>query len=76
MSWRRTSLREPSLSGVFYKQTLFIQDYYSAIDAVKAEKYVDADNIGALGASYGGYFPENRSQRYALDGVQRVNGNL
>jgi dipeptidyl aminopeptidase/acylaminoacyl peptidase len=32
-----------------------IQDYYSAIDAVEAEKYVDADNIGALGASYGGY---------------------
>ncbi len=32
-----------------------IQDYYSAIDALKSEKYVDANRLGALGASYGGY---------------------
>ncbi|MDR0415230.1 MAG: S9 family peptidase [Prevotellaceae bacterium] len=32
-----------------------IQDYYSAIDALKTESYVDAAKLGALGASYGGY---------------------
>jgi dipeptidyl aminopeptidase/acylaminoacyl peptidase len=34
---------------------LNIADYYSAIDAVKKEPYVDANAMGALGASYGGY---------------------
>ena len=32
-----------------------IQDYLSAIDAVKKEPYVDADRLGCVGASYGGY---------------------
>jgi|WetSurSiteA1Bulk_404760.scaffolds.fasta_scaffold00240_5 dipeptidyl aminopeptidase/acylaminoacyl peptidase len=32
-----------------------IRDYLSAIDAVKKEPYVDADRLGAVGASYGGY---------------------
>lgn len=32
-----------------------MKDYLSAIDAVKKEPYVDEDNIGAVGASYGGY---------------------
>ena len=32
-----------------------IKDYLSAIDAVKKEKYVDEDRLGAVGASYGGY---------------------
>jgi dipeptidyl aminopeptidase/acylaminoacyl peptidase len=30
-------------------------DYLSAIDAVAKEDYVDNDNLGAIGASYGGY---------------------
>lgn len=32
-----------------------IQDYLSAIDEVAAEPYVNADRLGAVGASYGGY---------------------
>ena len=32
-----------------------IKDYLSAIDALKKEPYVDADHLGAVGASYGGY---------------------
>ena len=32
-----------------------IQDYLSAVDDLKTEKYVDASRIGAVGASYGGY---------------------
>ncbi|MDR0765348.1 MAG: S9 family peptidase [Odoribacteraceae bacterium] len=32
-----------------------IQDCLSAIDAVKQEPYVDADRLGCVGASYGGY---------------------
>ena len=32
-----------------------IKDYLSAIDDVKKEPYVDADHLGAVGASYGGY---------------------
>jgi dipeptidyl aminopeptidase/acylaminoacyl peptidase len=41
------------ISGDYAGQN--IQDYYSAIDALKTEKYVDATKLGALGASYGGY---------------------
>ncbi|MDR0711329.1 MAG: S9 family peptidase [Prevotellaceae bacterium] len=41
------------ISGDYAGQN--IQDYYSAIDALKTEKYVDAAKLGALGASYGGY---------------------
>lgn len=32
-----------------------IKDYLSAIDAVSEEPYVDSDNLGAIGASYGGF---------------------
>ena len=32
-----------------------MQDYLSAIDDVAKEKYVDADRLGCVGASYGGY---------------------
>ncbi|BDD09647.1 peptidase S9 [Fulvitalea axinellae] len=32
-----------------------MKDYFSAIDAVSAEPYVDEDRLGAIGASYGGY---------------------
>ncbi|MGE5356965.1 MAG: S9 family peptidase [Deltaproteobacteria bacterium] len=32
-----------------------IKDYLSAIDELKKEPFVDADRLGAVGASYGGY---------------------
>jgi dipeptidyl aminopeptidase/acylaminoacyl peptidase len=32
-----------------------MKDYLSAVDAVKNEPYIDSDNIGAVGPSYGGY---------------------
>lgn len=32
-----------------------MRDYLSAIDAVSKESYVDNDNLGCVGASYGGY---------------------
>ena len=32
-----------------------IRDYFSAIDEMAKEPYVDNDNLGAIGASYGGY---------------------
>lgn len=32
-----------------------MKDYLSAIDALKAEPYVDENRLGAVGASYGGY---------------------
>jgi len=32
-----------------------IDDYISAVDEIKKEKYIDEDRIGAVGASYGGY---------------------
>lgn len=32
-----------------------MQDYLAAIDAVSAEKFVDKNRLGAVGASYGGY---------------------
>ncbi|MDR2814611.1 MAG: S9 family peptidase [Prevotellaceae bacterium] len=41
------------ISGDYAGQNIL--DYYSAIDALKAEPYVDATKLGALGASYGGY---------------------
>ncbi|MEA3450996.1 MAG: S9 family peptidase, partial [Bacteroidota bacterium] len=31
-----------------------MKDYFSAIDALAEESYVDNDNLGAIGASYGG----------------------
>ena len=33
-----------------------MRDYLSAIDAFAKEPYVDADRLGAVGASYGGLF--------------------
>lgn len=32
-----------------------MKDYFSAVDDMKKEAYVDADHIGAVGASYGGF---------------------
>ncbi len=32
-----------------------MSDYLSAVDALKAEPYIDSDHIGATGASYGGF---------------------
>ena len=32
-----------------------MKDYFSAIDAVSKEKFVDKDRLGCVGASYGGY---------------------
>lgn len=32
-----------------------MRDYLSAVDDMKKESYVDAEHIGAVGASYGGY---------------------
>lgn len=32
-----------------------MRDYYSAIDALAEERYVDNDRLGAIGASFGGY---------------------
>jgi dipeptidyl aminopeptidase/acylaminoacyl peptidase len=32
-----------------------IKDYLSAVDEISKEPYVDADRMGAVGASYGGY---------------------
>jgi dipeptidyl aminopeptidase/acylaminoacyl peptidase len=34
---------------------LNISDYYSAIDDIKKEPYIDKNRLGAMGASYGGY---------------------
>ena len=34
---------------------LCMQDYLSAIDDIAKEPYVDADNLGAVGASFGGF---------------------
>lgn len=41
------------ISGDYGGQNM--KDYLSAIDDVKKEPYVDADHLGAVGASYGGY---------------------
>lgn len=41
------------ISGDYGGQNM--QDYLSAIDAVGREPWVDADRLGAVGASYGGY---------------------
>ncbi len=41
------------ISGDYAGQN--IKDYLSAIDALSKEPYVDKDNLGAVGASYGGY---------------------
>lgn len=41
------------ISGDYGGQNM--KDYLSAIDAVAAEPYVDANRLGAVGASYGGF---------------------
>jgi dipeptidyl aminopeptidase/acylaminoacyl peptidase len=41
------------ISGDYSGQN--IKDYLSAIDDVKKESWVDADHLGCVGASYGGY---------------------
>ncbi len=41
------------ISGDYSGQN--IKDYLSAIDDVSKESYVDTDNLGCIGASYGGY---------------------
>lgn len=41
------------ISGDYSGQN--IQDYFSAIDAVKKEPFVDEERLGCVGASYGGY---------------------
>ena len=41
------------ISGDYGGQNM--KDYLSAIDDVKKEAYIDADHIGAVGASYGGF---------------------
>lgn len=42
-----------AISGDWGGQSM--RDYLAAIDDVKKEAYVDADKLGAVGASYGGY---------------------
>lgn len=41
------------ISGDYGGQNM--KDYLAAVDNVKAEPWLDADNIGAVGASYGGF---------------------
>jgi len=41
------------ISTDYYGQN--IDDYLSAIDAIKTEPFVDANRLGCVGASYGGY---------------------
>jgi dipeptidyl aminopeptidase/acylaminoacyl peptidase len=41
------------ISGDYGGQNM--KDYFSAIDALKKEPYVDENRLGAVGASYGGY---------------------
>jgi len=41
------------ISGDYGGQNM--KDYFSATDYIKSRPYVDADHIGAIGASYGGF---------------------
>lgn len=41
------------ISGDYGGQNM--QDYFSATDYIKSRPYVDADHVGAIGASYGGF---------------------
>ena len=41
------------ISGDYGGQNM--RDYFSAVDDMKRESYIDADHIGAIGASYGGF---------------------
>lgn len=55
------------ISGDYAGQNM--QDYLSAVDDMKRESYVDADHIGAVGASYGGFsvywLAGNHDKRFA-----------
>ncbi len=41
------------ISGDYGGQNM--RDYFSAVDTMKKESFIDADHIGAVGASYGGF---------------------
>ncbi len=41
------------ISGDYGGQNM--QDYFAATDYIKSRPYVDADHVGAIGASYGGF---------------------
>lgn len=41
------------ISGDYPGQNM--QDYFAATEYIKAQPYVDADHVGAIGASYGGF---------------------
>lgn len=41
------------ISGDYGGQNM--QDYYAATDYIKSRPYVDAEHVGAIGASYGGF---------------------
>ncbi|NOY35987.1 MAG: S9 family peptidase [Chlorobi bacterium] len=41
------------ISGDYGGQNM--KDYFSAIDAIKTEPYIDENRLGAVGASYGGF---------------------
>ena len=41
------------ISGDYGGQNM--RDYFSATDYIKGQPYVDADHVGAIGASYGGF---------------------
>jgi len=55
------------ISGDYGGQNM--KDYLSAVDYMKKEPYIDADHIGATGASYGGYsvywLAGNHNKRFA-----------
>ncbi|MEF9924028.1 MAG: S9 family peptidase [Muribaculaceae bacterium] len=55
------------ISGDYGGQNM--KDYLSAVDDMKKEKYIDADHIGAIGASYGGFsvywLAGNHNNRFA-----------
>lgn len=55
------------ISGDYGGQNM--RDYLSAVDYMKKEPYVDAEHIGAVGASYGGYsvyfLAGNHDKRFA-----------
>lgn len=67
------------ISGDYSGQN--IKDYLSAIDALKKEPYVDAEHLGCVGASYGGYsvyyLAGNHNKRFkafiAHDGIFDLN---
>lgn len=55
------------ISGDYGGQNM--KDYLSAVDYMKKESYIDADHIGCVGASYGGYsvyfLAGNHNNRFA-----------